>query len=346
MRYALTYHIEGPRSQPSLEIYQEIAEQVRLADALGFHYAWFAEHHAHIHLGHLPCPLLFALHLAGLTEGIHLGTAVICLNMHHPVEVAEQVAVADLLTCGRISPGFGSGSTVEELALFGLPHVDADTRHAAFDQALRVIRDVWAGRGPTASAPGTGFGPPLPLARADLCARSWVAANSPEAARIAGAGGHHLMLSFLRTPEQYSRLLAEYRSAGGLGAVAANRPTYLATTDEQAWREAEPALRILWRRFVAEGKIPAGRPEPERFTLENAPGQFVVGCPDTVAAHFAELWHAAPYQVLNIEPRWAGLPPSMVHTSLRLFAGELMPRLEAALPPEGHAWPTTSKNTS
>src|SRR5262249_39278432 len=103
VRFALTYHIEGPRERPSLEIYEEVAAKVELADRLGFDYAWFAEHHSHIHLGHLPCPLLLALHLAGRTQRIHLGTAVICLNMHDAVEVAEQAAVADLLTGGRIS---------------------------------------------------------------------------------------------------------------------------------------------------------------------------------------------------------------------------------------------------
>src|SRR5579872_464659 len=145
MKFALTYHIEGPRERPSLDIYDEVSRQVVQADELGFHYAWFSEHHSHIHLGHLPCPLLLALHLAGQTRRIHLGTAVICLNMHDPIDIAEQVAVADLLTGGRISPGFGSGSTPQELALFGLPSVDADTRHAAFAESLRIIREVWSG---------------------------------------------------------------------------------------------------------------------------------------------------------------------------------------------------------
>src|SRR4051794_19441253 len=103
MKFALTYHIEGPRVRPSLEIYEEVAAQVRLADTLGFGYAWFAEHHAHLHLGHLPCPLLLALHVLGEVKRLHLGTAVICLNMHHPVEIAEQIAVADLLSGGRVS---------------------------------------------------------------------------------------------------------------------------------------------------------------------------------------------------------------------------------------------------
>ena len=325
MKFALTYHVEGSRCRKSEEIYEEIARQVVLADELGFDYAWFAEHHSHVHLGHLPCPLLLALHLTSRTKRIRLGAAVICLNMHHPVDVAEQVAVADLLTGGRISPGFGSGSTPEELALFGLPPVDSDTRHARFAESLRIIRDVWAGHGPSQPrGAGPGYDVPLPLARPDLSERSWLAANSLEAARIAGAGGHNMMFSFLRSPEQYEALYAAYREAGGRGSVAANRPTYVGEDDDSAWRDAEPALRILWRRFVGEGKIPRDRPEPERFTLDNAPGQFLVGSAETVAAFIQDLRERIPFDTFNIEPRWEGLSPALVHASLRRFAGEVM----------------------
>ena len=116
----LTDHLEGPRDRPSAEIFDDVADLVRLADQLGVRYAWFTEHHVHAHHGHLPTPLLFALHLAGRTRQIRLGTAIICLNLHHPLDVAEQVAVADVLTGGRMAVGFGSGSTPEEFGLFGL----------------------------------------------------------------------------------------------------------------------------------------------------------------------------------------------------------------------------------
>lgn len=331
MKFALTYHIEGPRARPSAEIYDEVSRQVILGDALGFDYAWFSEHHVHIHLGHLPCPLLLALHLASRTRRIHLGTAVICLNMHDPVDVAEQVAVADHLSGGRMSPGFGSGSTPEELALFGLPTVDADTRHAHFAESLRIIRAVWAGEGPTAPRdPGPGYDVPLPLALPDLHARSWLAANSLEAAAIAGEGKHNMMFSFLRTPAQYEALYAAYRAAGGDGSVAANRPIFVGEDDASAWAAAERALRMLWRRFVEEGKIPKERPEPESFNLENAPGQFLVGGPETVVRFIRELQAKVPFDTFNVEPRWAGLTPDQVQGSIRRFGEHVIPALRDA----------------
>jgi alkanesulfonate monooxygenase SsuD/methylene tetrahydromethanopterin reductase-like flavin-dependent oxidoreductase (luciferase family) len=166
---------------------------------------------------------------------------------------------------------------------------------------------------------------PLPTARPDLLQRSWLAANSLEAAGIAGRGGHNVMFSFLRTPEQYAALYEAYRAAGGQRSVAANRPVYLGETDAAAWEEAEPALRILWKRFVAEGKIARDTPEPERFTLENAPGQFVVGSAETLAGFIRNLRRRVPFDTFNLEPRWAGLTPEQAESTIRRFAEEVAP---------------------
>jgi alkanesulfonate monooxygenase SsuD/methylene tetrahydromethanopterin reductase-like flavin-dependent oxidoreductase (luciferase family) len=140
-----------------------------------------------------------------------------------------------------------------------------------------------------------------------------------------------MMFSFLRTPEQYEALYAAYRAAGGQGSVAANRPVFVGEDDRTAWEEAEPALRILWRRFVQERKIPADRPEPERFDLDNAPGQFLVGSPETVAAFILRLRQRVPFDTFNLEPRWAGFTPQQVEANIRRFAARVLPLLEKGM---------------
>ncbi len=328
----LTDHLEGPRDRPSAEIFDEVAELVRLADELGVRYAWFTEHHAHAHHGHLPTPLLFALHMAGRTRQIRLGTAIICLNLHHPLDVAEQVAVADVLTRGRMAVGFGSGSTPEEFGLFGLEETGEHERHARFAEALRLIRAAWSreGIGPDL-APGTGQGGnaddryfpipphrPLPVAAPDLAGRCWLAVNSVGSARIAGSLGFNVLFSHLRTPEQYRQYVATYRDAGGTGLIAANRPVFVGPDDETAFNLAEPALRILWRRFRREGKIPADAPEPDRpQDLCGHPINFIVGGPESVARRLGELHEQIPFDIANVEVRWAGLSHEMVCDSLR-----------------------------
>jgi alkanesulfonate monooxygenase SsuD/methylene tetrahydromethanopterin reductase-like flavin-dependent oxidoreductase (luciferase family) len=198
----ITDHLEGPRDQPSASIFAEVADLIRLADRLGVQYAWFSEHHAHAHEGHLPAPLLLALHLAGQTRNICLGTAIICLNLHHPLAIAEQVAVADLLAKGRLAVGFGSGSTPEEFALFGLKETDEPERHARFEEALEIICSAWNGKGAVIEPRYYAIRPHsfLPIPAVDLHRRSWVAVNSLGAAQIAGKLNFNMLFSHLRTP--------------------------------------------------------------------------------------------------------------------------------------------------
>lgn len=329
LAFALTDHVEGPRDRPSRLVYEEVAEIVTLAEDLGIEYAWFSEHHAHAHFGHLPAPLLFALHLAGRTKRIHLGTAILCLNLHHPLGIAEQVALADALTGGRISPGFGSGSTPEEFGYFGLDVTGSEERHDRFEEALRLIQSAWRGgvdlpHGRYYRVPAHR---PLPVAE-ELAERSWLAVNSVGSAAIAGRLGFHMMFSHLRTPEQYRAYLGTYRESGGTGLVAANRPVYVGEDDASAWRDVEPALRTLWRRFQREGKIAADVVEPEDpAALCGHPVNFLVGGPGAVARQIRELKEEAPFDVMNVELRWEGLPHERVCQSLRRLATEVRPLL-------------------
>jgi alkanesulfonate monooxygenase SsuD/methylene tetrahydromethanopterin reductase-like flavin-dependent oxidoreductase (luciferase family) len=332
----LTDHLEGPQDQPSAAIFDEVTDLVRLADQLGVQYAWFSEHHAHAHYGHMPTPLLYALHLAGQTRSIRLGTAIICLNLHHPLDIAEQVAVADILTKGRMAVGFGSGSTPEEFGLFGLSETNDDERHVRFEEALGLMHLAWSGKGTTTEM-GKGESPryfaippydPLPIPANDLPRRCWVAVNSLGSARIAGKLKFNMLFSHLRTPEQYRQYRTAYRAAGGTGLVAANRPVFVGQDDEIAFARVEPALRTLWRRFRQEGKIPAETPEPARTEdLCAHPINFIVGGPESVARQLHELYEAVPFDVANVEVRWAGLPHEFVRDSVRRLMEEVMPIL-------------------
>jgi alkanesulfonate monooxygenase SsuD/methylene tetrahydromethanopterin reductase-like flavin-dependent oxidoreductase (luciferase family) len=169
---------------------------------------------------------------------------------------------------------------------------------------------------------------PLPVPVADLARRSWVAVNSLGAARIAGALDFNVLFSHLRTPEQYRQYRTAYQAAGGTGLVAANRPVFVGPDDEATFATAEPALRTLWRRFHAEGKIPVDTPEPSSIAeLCGHPINFIVGGPATVARQLAELHAEAPFDVANVEVRWAGLSHEAVRDSLRRLMEQVVPRL-------------------
>jgi alkanesulfonate monooxygenase SsuD/methylene tetrahydromethanopterin reductase-like flavin-dependent oxidoreductase (luciferase family) len=325
---ALTDHLEGPAERPSREIYREVTDLVRLADELGVEYAWFAEHHIHAHLGHLPTPLLFALHMAGQTSRIKLGTAIICLNLHEPIAVAEQVAVADVLSGGRTAVGFGSGSSPQEGELFSKPDTSEGERHMNFAGSLRTILTLWE-HGSTGGAPVPHHPKALPVPAPDLARRCWIAVNSVGSAQIAGELGFNMLYSHLRTPEQYREYAKVYRQGGGAGLIAANRPVFVGPDDETAWRVAEPALRMLWRRFQRDGKIAADLAEP-RFVEDLCahPINFIVGGPSSVARQLKTLHELAPFSVANLEVRWAGLAHEQVCQSLGRLMHEVVPMLE------------------
>lgn len=169
---------------------------------------------------------------------------------------------------------------------------------------------------------------PLPVAAPDMASRAWVAANSVGAARIAGTLGFSMLFSHLRTPAQYREYSTAYRHAGGRGLIAANRPVHLADDDATAWTRAEPALRSLWRRFRSEGKIPADTPESTNSRdLCGHPINFLVGSPETVARRLNALSEQSPFDVANLEVRWAGLSDDDVLDCVRLLGSELRPRL-------------------
>ncbi len=153
---------------------------------MGFDSAWIAQHHFHEQEGGLPSPLVFLAHVAAQTDRIRLGTAIITLPMENPLRVAEDAAVLDLLTDGRLEVGFGSGGTPTSFLPFGLT---SEQRGAAFADHLHLIHS--ARRGDTLSHPDNRLYPPAP----QLAERIWIATFSAEGAIRAGQAGHGLMLS-------------------------------------------------------------------------------------------------------------------------------------------------------
>lgn len=153
--------------------YRLAAEQIRHAERLGFDSAWIAQHHFHEQEGGLPSPLVFLAHVAAQTDRIRLGTAIITLPMENPLRVAEDAAVLDLLTDGRLEVGFGSGGTPTSFLPFGLT---SEQRGGVFADHLHLIHSAW--RGDTLSHPDNRLYPPAP----QLAERIWIATFSAEGA--------------------------------------------------------------------------------------------------------------------------------------------------------------------
>src|SRR5260370_38483431 len=115
------FNLMGSRTQekPTAEVFAEVAEQTRLADELGYAIAWFAEHHFS---NYCLCasPLMMVAHCAPVTKRIRLGTAVVVLPLYNPARLAAEIALADVLSNGRLMLGIGAGYQPYEFERFGV----------------------------------------------------------------------------------------------------------------------------------------------------------------------------------------------------------------------------------
>ena len=121
--------------------YRETLELVRLAESLGFDSAWVSEHHGSSD-GYLPSLLLMLAAFAAVTERIELGTGLILTPFHDPLRLAEDAAVADQISNGRLILGLGLGWREEEFRMFGVPRPERATRTA---ETIEVLRRAWTG---------------------------------------------------------------------------------------------------------------------------------------------------------------------------------------------------------
>lgn len=136
MKVGMTLQLTSFGSKPDLQTYQEELSVGDMAERLGFDSIWTLDHHF---TGYVmsPDPVALLMYVAGRTQRIQLGTAVIVLPWHDPVEVAEKIALLDLVSGGRTIFGFGRGAASIEYAGFRIPMEEARER---FVESAMIIR--------------------------------------------------------------------------------------------------------------------------------------------------------------------------------------------------------------
>ena len=140
MKYAMFSHVQWPETKSPEQAYQEVLEQVQYAEEIGFESVWLAEHHF-TRYGLAPSPLMLGAYLAARTSRIRIGTAVIILPLHNLVMLAEQVAMLDVLSGGRVDIGVGRGEPHPSLwANMNIPRENSEER---FQEALNLLPQLW-----------------------------------------------------------------------------------------------------------------------------------------------------------------------------------------------------------
>jgi probable F420-dependent oxidoreductase len=137
-----TGQIPPGSSRTFAQEYRETIELVRLAEALGFDSAWVSEHHGSSD-GYLPSLLPMLAAMAAATERIRLGSGIVLTPLHDPIRLAEDAAVVDQMSDGRLILGLGLGWRHEEFRMFGVAFSERLLRTV---EAIEVLRRAWSGR--------------------------------------------------------------------------------------------------------------------------------------------------------------------------------------------------------
>ena len=350
-----------------------LRQQTVLAEELGFEAMWLGEHHFGPYgIGDLPNPILLGADLAARTSTIRIGQMANIAPWWHPIRLAEDLAILDNMTGGRVEVGFGRGIWPYEGPQF---HPNADPRKDAenrelFRETVEVVREIWTNeyfsyRGSNYSFPvdDTVFSHPgypsnpewqdgervtklrvTPRPYQKPHPPLWMTVSTDRSVTTAAELG--LKACYWQPParrirqrmEIYARARSEREGRPfALGEdQAVMRSTYVASSMEEARREAEEAVMSAFifndpfrgrQVFTNPGEEldPDGKLDWD--FLE--PRTLLVGSPDNVAEKIHELQEVCNLDYLLISFAHMGMPLIKTLKNLETFATKVMPRFTA-----------------
>ena len=351
MRFGTFFFFQAPPWQTHPEIIHRELQQMEWAEELGFDEVWLTEHHF-IDYGLAVDPATLACAAASRTRRVRIGLAAAILPFHHPLRLAEQLALVDVISKGRLDIGVGRGNRPAEFRGY---HVPQQENRERFDEAVDIMLRAWTEE--RFSYEGRFFTVkdarlvPKPLQRPHPMI--YQVCGSDDGIESTASRGWPMLNSILTGPvDQLVRrrdsYLAALRKHGRTEPEIAtlmqhwgvSRQIYVADTDAQALAEAKDAE--MWyqdslRRFQVPERIedahpslqPGFRAAAERFakvTWEGLVAETVAfGSPDTVARHIDTMRALGIGQIL-CWMNFGGLPQDKIRRSMELFAKEVMPR--------------------
>ncbi|HEV7810848.1 MAG TPA: LLM class flavin-dependent oxidoreductase [Candidatus Limnocylindrales bacterium] len=311
--------------------FQDAIDEAVLAERLGFDSVWLEEHHG-VRDHYWPSPIVVLAAIAARTERLVLGTDVIVLPFYLPVRLAEDVAVVQGISNGRFVLGLAIGYRPEE---FALHDAALDGRGARLEEAVALIRALWAGESVDHAGPAfrvVGRIEPLPEPAPPIWLGGWGPKTIQRAATIADAwvpGPTADLQRLLRLRGEYDAALV----AAGRDPASVRRPltreVVIAETDEAAWALAERHLLVNYRDEYGGGwshpLVGKADATPTDRLDQLADGRFIVGSPETCVAAIRRLSEGYGPDELICRLFFAGLPHEVLESELRLLAEHVLP---------------------
>jgi natural product biosynthesis luciferase-like monooxygenase protein len=331
--------------QTHAEVYADALAECRLAEALGFDTIWLAEHHFSEY-GIMPSLAVFAAALARETHRARLGTSVVVAPFIHPLRIAEEWAMVDILSGGRLEFGIGRGYQPREFRGLG---VSMERTRERFDECVAIVKQAWtqervAFQGEFYSVPDVAVFPrPLQRPHPPL----WTAAVSPDTYPRAARQGFKIVTAPSFTPwdvlrKNFDTYRTAWREAHGTDAgaeIAMNKIIHVAESSKQAREDVVEPIRWFFQTQAgliadAEG-VPPDQYKFYRRVRENllalsdekaVDQAAIVGDPEEVADKIRAHHEALGVTFFMGSFSRGGIPHAKVVQSMRLFGEKVMPR--------------------
>jgi probable F420-dependent oxidoreductase len=303
-----------------------IAECER-AEAAGFDSVWLGEHHNSILL--YPAPLVGLAAIAARTRRVRLGTGVLLLPLYHPLAVAEEAAMVDVISRGRLILGVGAGYAPEEFAAFD---VSIKERGSRLDEAVPLIHRLWiedavSHEGRHYRIGGATLRPrPVQRPRPPIWLAGWVDAALRRAGRLGEAwlGGPSAKL------DELARCVRIYGDSGG-GEVALMRYVFVAESLERAREIAGAAfIRSFEATYFRWPHPVVKRPAGELTIADLSEDRIILGDPASCVRQIERFQTELGMTHLICRMSVAGIPDEAARASVDLFTREVMPALKDA----------------
>jgi probable F420-dependent oxidoreductase len=310
--------------------FEETLRECERAEAAGFDSIWLGEHHNNPILH--PAPLIGLAAVASRTRSIRLGTGVLLLPLYHPMMVAEEGAMVDMISGGRLILGVGAGYAPEEFAAFGY---SLKERGGRLEESAALLHRLWTEENVTHhgkfyQADNATVAPrPVQRPRPPIWFGAWAEPAIRRAARLGDAwfvGPSANLQEIAPCAELYRKACSE--TGKGEGEIALFRYVFVASGMKEATSAAGGPFIQAFERMYFRWPHPVVKRPAGQLTIERlAEDRIILGDPKTCLEEITRFRQRLGLKYLVCRFSVPGIPRAACEMSLDLFTRDVMPAL-------------------
>lgn len=329
MKFGYLMGFRNPRELsniPDPEFYAAMFEQIEYLDRAGFETVWTTEHHF-VDDGYLSSVMPMMAAIAARTTRLKVGSFVLLAPFYHPLRLAEDAALIDVISNGRLRMGLGLGYRHEEFDIFQMSRKERLGRTL---ETIEILKRAWTGERFDFEGKHFNFKNARVLPRPispkgpELLWGGMGPQSIKRCAQLDLGFACNLGLAAIRQFHDALRKLGKDPAAYNVVNLVT---VYVADSEDQAWNEVAPGLLYqmeLYGKWLSEGGIETStyRADPEALRKGA-----ILGPPDRVIEQLRQFMAQHPVNEIVLSVQQPGLDPKLAMRSLKRFGAEVLPKL-------------------